>query len=523
VACATAGSTRDAAAPVPRVAQAPDAPAPAPSLPPAGGEGRPAEPPAARPAGPGEPGEPHARAAVSPAPPPIAPPSSAAVTPPEDTATPPAAPSVDELAEAVRLAPGSAEARLALGVAFVGRRDLDRGIDELSEALRLLERERAALDESARARAHLAAGERRLARGDMAGAAIALRQALAVEPELAEARAALGLALYGLGNVDGALHELRAVLRLRPDLVSPRLTLASALVTREDWPAARAELERVLEREPDSIQAHLGLGTVRYAQGDPAGAIESYRRVLVREPAHHDARYQLAIVLKLTGRDTEATDEFLAAALAGVPKAQLFLANAYAAGAGVERDLARAIAWWFRAAEQGVTEAEDALAQLRRTALGRGRHAPAERDAAEQAFRDFRAGLGQAFGALSPNGDDSVGVSLLRAGRTEEAVRVLIREALALGHGAQHALETTYERGVEGRLAAHDGRILEALRTLAAEGHVRARLAVARIYGHGLGVSPDLGRAIGLLRATPHEDAQRLLQELSAGSGPARQ
>src|SRR5205807_13890 len=129
-----------------------------------------------------------------------------------------------------------------------------------------------------------------------------------------------------------------------------RLTLAAALVARQDWPAARAELETALAAQPELLQAGYTLGVVRYAQGDLTGAIDAYRRVLAREPRAADARYNLALVLKLARREAEATPEFLAAAEAGLPRAQYFAGAAYATGAGVERDLVAAITWWMRAA-----------------------------------------------------------------------------------------------------------------------------------------------------------------------------
>ncbi len=354
----------------------------------------------------------------------------------------------------------------------------------------------------------------------MAGAVTALRHALRLQPDLVEARASLGLARYGMGDYDGAIDELRAALRQRPDLVAARLTLASALMARHDWVGARTELEDVLTREPEAIQAHLSLAGVRYALGDIDGAIAGYRRVLAREPEHHDARYNLALMLKLARRDAEATAELLPAAQAGIPKAQYFVGTAYAQGVGVEKNLALAIGWWFRAAEQGVTQAEEALAQLRQAALGRGRRSPAERQGAEHAFREFRAELWRTFPSLVRNGDDTVGGALLRAGRAVEAVPVLVREALALSEPAQRQLETLYEQG-EGPVAAYDPRILAYFRMAAADGEPRARIALARVYARGLGVPQDVGRAVALLRATPHEDAQRLLQELSPASSPA--
>jgi TPR repeat protein len=370
------------------------------------------------------------------------------------------------------------------------------------------------------ARADLEAGRARIGAGDMTGAVTALRQALRREPDLVEARASLGLALHGMGDFDGAIDELRAALRQRPDLDAARLTLASALMARHDWAGARAELEEILAREPDAVQPNLGLASVRYAQGDINGAIAGYQRVLAREPEQHDARYNLALMLKLARRDADATAELLPAAQAGIPKAQYFVGAAYAQGIGIEKNLVVAVGWWFRAAEQGVAQAEEALAQLRQAALGRGRRPVADRHAAAQAFRDFRAELWKAYPSLSRADDDSVGSALIRAGRMGEAVPVLIRETLALSDAAERRLETLYEHG-EGPVAPYDPRILACFRTAADDGEPRARVALARVYARGLGVPRDLGRAVALLRATPHEEAQRLLQELSPASSPA--
>src|SRR5262249_59490290 len=133
------------------------------------------------------------------------------------------------------------------------------------------------------------------------------------------------------------------------------------------------------------------LGLVGYAQGDLNGAIEAYRQVLARNPEHADARYNLGLLLKLTHRDAEATPEFVAAARAGHARAQFFAGTAYARGLGVEPDLARAIAWWSRAAEQGSLEAGAPPAPPRPAAPGEGRRAPPGRAAARQALPGFPA------------------------------------------------------------------------------------------------------------------------------------
>jgi Tfp pilus assembly protein PilF len=312
-------------------------------------------------------------------------------------------------------------------------------------------------------------GQALIARGDMAAAATALRETLRQQPDLTAARVSLGLALHGLGDLDAAVEELRAVLRRQPDAIDARLALARVLVARQEWPAARAELERVLRAQPDRLDAGYLLGVVRYAEGDGAGAIEAYRSVLALDPLQQDARYNLALVLKLARREAEATPEFVAAARAGHARAQYFAGAAYAAGLGVERSLSTAIAWWFRAAEQGVAQADDALAQLRQVALGRSRSAPGERQAAEQAFAEYRAALWKDFPELTADGDDTLGAALLRRGRAGDAVAMLIREASALSQPAQRQLEFLYEQGVDG-VPPRDPRILSYMKGAAAEG-----------------------------------------------------
>jgi TPR repeat protein len=363
-------------------------------------------------------------------------------------------------------------------------------------------------------RAALARGRALIAGGDMAGATIALREALALQPDLTGARTSLGLALYALGDVEGAIEELRAAIARDPEAVGARSLLAAARLSRRESSTARAELEAITRRHPERVDAFYSLGLARYADRDLAGAAEAYRTAVTLQPNHHGARYNLALVLKLAGRESEATPEFLAAAEAGVGRAQYFAGVAHAGGHGVPISLPSAIRWWMRAAERGVAPAEEALASLRQVALGRTRRPVAERHAAEQAFRDYRAGLRADAPDVAPVGEESLGAALVRLGRPESVV-VLIREAAALDETAQQHLETLYEHGLAGALPPYDTRILAWFQTAAGEGLTRPRIALARVYGRGLGVPKDVPRAVALLRATPHEDARRLLEELA--------
>ncbi len=64
-------------------------------------------------------------------------------------------------------------------------------------------------------------------------------------------------------------------------------------------------------------------------------------------------------------RDAEAAEELQIAASSGVPKAQYFLGSAYRSGHSVPKNLLLATTWWVRAAEQAMSQACEALAQLR--------------------------------------------------------------------------------------------------------------------------------------------------------------
>src|SRR3989442_3695808 len=80
------------------------------------------------------------------------------------------------------------------------------------------------------AHALLERGQALLGRGEMGAAASSLRQALRLQPDLAQARASLGLALYGMGDLDAAVDELHASLSRQPDDIPVRLVLATVLI-----------------------------------------------------------------------------------------------------------------------------------------------------------------------------------------------------------------------------------------------------------------------------------------------------
>jgi tetratricopeptide (TPR) repeat protein len=253
-----------------------------------------------------------------------------------------------------------------------------------------------------------------------------LRETVRRQPELAETRFALASALYGAGEFEGAIDEYRALLRLQPDHMQARFNLAVALMAKQQWREAVAELREFLRLAPDSAQAQYNLGNAYFALKNWPAAIEAYSYALKLNPDYPDAHYRLGLTLKQAKRDSEAVDELLLAARDGIAKAQYLLGNAFQSGQGVKKSWARAIGWWFLAAEQGVEEANAALARLRRLAMEKGSRNAKDATAAAQAFEDFRADLWLDFPDLAPSTDgEGVGATLLKQGRVQDAVPVL--------------------------------------------------------------------------------------------------
>lgn len=341
-----------------------------------------------------------------------------------------------------------------------------------------------------------------------------LREALHMDLHGIDARLKLANLLYQIGDAEAAIDEYRTLLRFHPDEALGHLGLGIALMAKQEWKTALGELQEAARLDPNLVQAHFSMGTIHYTRGSPLAAAKSYREALRLKPDFAEAHYRLGLVLKVAGQDKEAAHEFELAALNGIAKAQLFLGNAYKSGRGVEKSQVMAITWWSRAFEQGLPEAGQALAQLRRlAAVAQTKQAKA----AAESFQEFCNQLWLDFPDLErEQPDDTVGVTLLKHGRTGEALPVLLREAYALNERSHAELVRLYEEGLDGQLPKHGEWILIFLESTAADGARPSRAALARIYGLGLGVDQNMAKAKGFLKGLPKDEAKALLDDITA-------
>jgi len=203
------------------------------------------------------------------------------------------------------------------------------------------------------------------------------------------------------------------------------------------------------------------------------------------------------------------------AAIGGVPQAQYFMGNAYRNGQGVEKNLALAIRWWTKAVEFGQQRAAESLSQLRRQALLPDQPERRRKEAVE-GFRQYRNELWADYPDVARNkGNESLGIALLNDSQASNGVKVLFAETLALGEAAHDELARLYETGLDTRLTQFDKRILTCFTTTAADGFIPSKKALARIYGKGLGVTPDAQKAKALLKGLSKQEMREVLDEIA--------
>ena len=342
-----------------------------------------------------------------------------------------------------------------------------------------------------------------------------LRSAVRLSPDSAKDRLKLAQGLYRIGDLDAALEECRVALKLEPTNAKAHLQLGVTLMAKQDGRAGATALKEAIRIDPELTHAHYSLGSVQYSLGNLTAAIQSYRRALELQPNFPDARYRLALVLKLTNRNQEAAQFMEEAAIGGIPQAQYFMGNAYRNGQGVEKNLAKAIRWWSTAVEFGQQRAAESLSQLRRQALSPDQPERRRKDALE-AFRQYRDELWAEYpDAVRNDPNESLGIALLKDSQASNGVTALFDEALALSETAQDELARLYETGLDTRLAQFDTRILTCFETTAADGFIPSKKTLARIYGKGLGVTPDLQKAKAMLKGLSKQEIKEVLDEIA--------
>ncbi len=129
-------------------------------------------------------------------------------------------------------------------------------------------------------------------------------------PEAAAERALDGNARLARGDVAGAVAAYRQAVELAPDLPKLQYNLATALAAHGEAEAAIAGLRRALALQPDYARAHLNLGILLVEGGRPAEALD-HLTAAARDPdLGAAARLDRAHALFLLGRWRDAFADY---------------------------------------------------------------------------------------------------------------------------------------------------------------------------------------------------------------------
>lgn len=144
--------------------------------------------------------------------------------------------------------------------------------------------------------------------GNVPGAIVAYRRAIALDPHLSGVHLALGEALsasHSSADQAQAEAEYNKALADNPQDEKAECRLGFIEVRRSAWPAASVDFRRALQLEPGDPQANEGLGIVLMSTGSNAEAVTWLSRAVQADPLDASAWYHLSLAARNAG-DREA-------------------------------------------------------------------------------------------------------------------------------------------------------------------------------------------------------------------------
>lgn len=153
--------------------------------------------------------------------------------------------------------------------------------------------------------------------GDDAGAIANYREAIRVEPQLAELHSDLGQLLYDSSDEklkSEAERELTTALQENPLDIRSEMTLGMIAEKRGDTKGALARYSHALEVDPNSSDACTEMAKLLVVLNQREKAQQLFERAIQLDPTNYVAHYRLSTMYRQAGRTEDAklqADEFL--------------------------------------------------------------------------------------------------------------------------------------------------------------------------------------------------------------------
>jgi S1-C subfamily serine protease len=201
--------------------------------------------------------------------------------------------------EWVQAAPTEALPRHALGRAYAGLKRSDEAAMALRSATRL---------KPELIRAWLDLGAVHAAAGDEENALTAYGEAVRADGQSAEARRGRGAALTALHRYDEAVEELRRAIDIDQTYDAAWEALAVAHATEGRPDLAAAACRKGLKLNPQSSLLWYQFGLVQAERGQAMQAIQAYEEALRLQPDYLAAVYDLGVLYSQQGERTKARE-----------------------------------------------------------------------------------------------------------------------------------------------------------------------------------------------------------------------
>lgn len=166
----------------------------------------------------------------------------------------------------------------------------------------------------------MAQGKASFEKGDFITARLHFKNALQLDPKLAEGQLWLGKTELRLSNPRGAFGALSQAAELNPNLFEAQLTLGNLLLLGKKPDEAEAKAKLVLDKEPNNIEALMLTVGVALARQQPDKALGILAQVKKLDPSKMQV-YLMQSVIEARGKKPEAAAATLEEGIKANPKA----------------------------------------------------------------------------------------------------------------------------------------------------------------------------------------------------------
>ncbi len=254
----------------------------------------------------------------------------------------------------VDLAPAFVQPRLMIAMILLRQGRVD---DSIAESKRIIH-----LDDNM-AMAHNVLGSAYMAKGMYEAGMKEFDRAVDIDPKLVDVYIKKGLFNLSKGRFKEAETELETSVRVAPDVLNTRLILAAYYMRQKEYDKAVNTLKKGLSKkktdavlynyiaaalmagrkfndaleylykakgvDPDYFAPYFNIATYYAVKGNYRKAADEYKSVLSRDPGNLKANIKMAVLLEMTGRDSEALGYFKKAGQTKTPGGFMALANYY--------------------------------------------------------------------------------------------------------------------------------------------------------------------------------------------------